>query len=440
MLDHERLRRPAAVSADEQRSSADLELRPHASSCGRPRQAVSPRRLEAAGPSVGRSRHLPVRPHHAPATRSTRSTRRRRRSAARCTWATSSATPTPTRSPATSACAAGRSSTRWAGTTTASPTERRVQNYYGVACDPSLPYDPDFEPPAEPPTQAPDPDLAAELRRAVHAADGRATRRRSSALWRRSGLSVDWTLTYTTIGDRSAAGVASAAFLRNLARGEAYQAEAPTLWDVDFRTAVAQAELEDREMPGAYHRIALPRGPTARPCHRHDPARAARGVRRAGRASRRRALPAAVRHRRCAPRCSASRCRCVAHQLADPEKGIGHRHDLHVRRHHRRHVVARAPACRSRSIVGRRRSAGRRCSAGASPRVTDGRLRRAGRQDGQAGAEAHRRAARRVGRARRRAAPDHAPGEVLRERRPPARDRHQPPVVHPQRWTRPRPA
>src|SRR5690606_6347648 len=33
------------------------------------------------------------------------------------------------------------------------------------------------------------------------------------------------------------------------------QLEAPTLWDVDFRTAVAQAELEDREMPGAYHTI-----------------------------------------------------------------------------------------------------------------------------------------------------------------------------------------
>jgi valyl-tRNA synthetase len=29
------------------------------------------------------------------------------------------------------------------------PTERRVQNYYGVRCDPSLPYDPDFVPPFE---------------------------------------------------------------------------------------------------------------------------------------------------------------------------------------------------------------------------------------------------------------------------------------------------
>src|ERR1700692_3894353 len=43
-------------------------------------------------------------------------------------------------------------------------------------------------------------------------------------------------------------------FLHNLSRGEAYTAEAPTLWDVDFQTAVAQAELEDREQTAAYHR------------------------------------------------------------------------------------------------------------------------------------------------------------------------------------------
>jgi hypothetical protein len=29
------------------------------------------------------------------------------------------------------------------------PTERRVQNYYGVRCDPTLPYDADFTPPFE---------------------------------------------------------------------------------------------------------------------------------------------------------------------------------------------------------------------------------------------------------------------------------------------------
>ena len=61
-------------------------------------------------------------------------------------------------------------------------------------------------------------------------------------------------MTYATIS-KSARRVSQLAFLRLLPRGEAYQLEAPTLWDVDFRTAVAQAELEDREMPGAYHRV-----------------------------------------------------------------------------------------------------------------------------------------------------------------------------------------
>ena len=75
-------------------------------------------------------------------------------------------------------------------------------------------------------------------------------------MFRRLGMSVDWSLLYTTVGDGEPAGQ-PAAFLRNLARGEAYSADAPTVWDVDDRTAVAQAEIEDREIAGAYHRIAF---------------------------------------------------------------------------------------------------------------------------------------------------------------------------------------
>ncbi len=137
------------------------------------------------------------------------------------------------------------------------PTERRVQNYFGVRCDPSLPYDPNFEPPAQPakhPVAISRPNFV-ELCLRLTAEDEQVFER----LWRSVGLSVDWQLTYTTIG-RQAQRVAQRAFLRNVARGEAYQAEAPTLWDVDFRTAVAQAELEDRELPGAYHAIRFPRG------------------------------------------------------------------------------------------------------------------------------------------------------------------------------------
>jgi valyl-tRNA synthetase len=131
-------------------------------------------------------------------------------------------------------------------------TERRVQNYYGVRCDPSLPYDPDFTPPEKPgkqPIPVSRPNFV-ELCERLTEIDEQAF----ESLWRRLGLSVDWSLIYTTIGE-TAQRVSQRAFLRNLARGEAYQAEAPTLWDVDDRTAVAQAELEDREQAGATHRV-----------------------------------------------------------------------------------------------------------------------------------------------------------------------------------------
>ena len=76
------------------------------------------------------------------------------------------------------------------------------------------------------------------------------------ALWRKLGLSIDWSQTYHTIGQHPRR-VAQKAFLRNLARGEAYQQDAPGLWDVTFQTAVAQAELESREYPGFYHKVAF---------------------------------------------------------------------------------------------------------------------------------------------------------------------------------------
>ena len=77
-------------------------------------------------------------------------------------------------------------------------------------------------------------------------------------LWRHLGLSVDWSMTYATIG-RRAQHLSQVSFLRLLQKGQAYRLEAPTLWDIDFRTAVAQAELQDREHPGAYHRIRFAR-------------------------------------------------------------------------------------------------------------------------------------------------------------------------------------
>jgi valyl-tRNA synthetase len=136
------------------------------------------------------------------------------------------------------------------------PTERRVQNYYGVRCDPSIPYDPTFKPPAEPP----DPPVSIGRRNFIDLCDTltREDERKFEETWRHLGLSVDWTQTYATI-DRHSRRTSQLAFLHNLERGEAYSQEAPVLWDIDFKTAVAQAELVDRERPGSYHRVAFHR-------------------------------------------------------------------------------------------------------------------------------------------------------------------------------------
>ena len=139
------------------------------------------------------------------------------------------------------------------------PTERRVQNYYGVRCDPSLPYQPNFTPPQtggdNKSSKASD-QLPISRQNFIELCE-KLTEEDEKAfenLWRNLGLSVDWSQTYRTIS-KDAQRVSQQAFLNNLRRGEAYVSLAPTLWDVTFRTAVAQAELEDREMPGAYHRV-----------------------------------------------------------------------------------------------------------------------------------------------------------------------------------------
>lgn len=136
------------------------------------------------------------------------------------------------------------------------PTERRVQAYYGVRCDPSQPYVEGFEPPfrGDPPKKHQAVPISRpnflELCDELVEIDEELFEQ----LFRRLGLSVDWSLKYATIDERSRR-ISQRAFLRNVARGEAYSQEAPTLWDIDFRTAVAQAELKDEERPGAYHKI-----------------------------------------------------------------------------------------------------------------------------------------------------------------------------------------
>jgi len=133
-------------------------------------------------------------------------------------------------------------------------TERRVENYFGVRCDPTLAYDEHYVAPEKPADQK----VAISRRNFVELCD------RLTALdeevfkdiFRTLGVSTDWSLHYTTISNHARA-ISQRGFLEMLARGEVYASEAPTLWDVDFRTAVSQAELEDRERPGNYHRVAF---------------------------------------------------------------------------------------------------------------------------------------------------------------------------------------
>ena len=132
------------------------------------------------------------------------------------------------------------------------PTERRVQNYFGVRCEPTLPFDANFVAPNEPSEKQ----IPISRKNFVELCEKLTLEDEKvfESLFQTLGLSIDWNYTYQTIDSRART-VSQRAFLRNLKRGEAYQAEAPTLWDVTFRTAVAQAELEDRERPGAFHKI-----------------------------------------------------------------------------------------------------------------------------------------------------------------------------------------
>ncbi len=139
------------------------------------------------------------------------------------------------------------------------PTERRVENYYGVTCDPTVPYDPDFTPPAEAAKKRQD-FVPISRRNFIELCHGLTAEDELvfEQLFRLVGLSVDWSHQYTTVGTRTQR-VSQRAFLRNLERGEAYSQEAPSLWDTTYQTAVAQAELEDRDRPAAYHDVAFAR-------------------------------------------------------------------------------------------------------------------------------------------------------------------------------------
>jgi valyl-tRNA synthetase len=130
------------------------------------------------------------------------------------------------------------------------PTERRVQNMLNVKCDASLPYDPAFQPnrdSKQPPTPVSRKNFV-ELCDEVVVEDEKAFKE----LWTRLGLSYDWGQEYATINEHCRR-ISQYSFLDLLNKGEVYQSERPVMWDVDFQTAIAQAELVDKEVPSQYN-------------------------------------------------------------------------------------------------------------------------------------------------------------------------------------------
>ena len=138
------------------------------------------------------------------------------------------------------------------------PTEKRIQNLYGVKCNPTL---------------DPVPQLSLKKRKTSSGKQEtglQAISRKNflelckkqvledeaqyKALWQHLGLSVDWSQTYKTISPYSQK-LAQFSFLDLYKKNFVENQFSPVLWDTQFQTAVAQADIEDREQKGFYHDI-----------------------------------------------------------------------------------------------------------------------------------------------------------------------------------------
>ena len=136
------------------------------------------------------------------------------------------------------------------------PTEKRVQNLYSVRCDPKLTYDPSFK--------AEKTDKKNKFYRAVSRKNFLEICNKQvledeikyKNLWNHIALSVDWRQTYRTIAPYAQT-LSQISFLDLYEKELVENRFSPVLWDTQFQTAVAQADIEDREQKGFYHDIAF---------------------------------------------------------------------------------------------------------------------------------------------------------------------------------------
>lgn len=134
------------------------------------------------------------------------------------------------------------------------PTERRVQNYFNIKCDPSVPFDPNFKP--EHREKFDEPQKPVSRKNFIDACQILVEQDEKvfEDVFRRMGFSYDWSLKYTTISDH-AIKIAQEAFVNLYKNGNVKSVDSPTMWDTGFQTAVAQAEIEDRDTAGFFHDI-----------------------------------------------------------------------------------------------------------------------------------------------------------------------------------------
>ncbi len=237
------------------------------------------------------------------------------------------------------------------------PTERRVQNHYGVRCDPTLPYDPDAR--IEPEADARAPGRPAQLHRALRGADRRGRAHLRAGVPRRRPL--------RRLG----------ADLHHHQRALAANGPARLPAQPGPRRGLRQRGADDvgRRLPDGgrpgrdggpadgrrLSQAVVPPGRGRRHRDRHDAPGAAGGLRGRRRPPRRRPLVGPRRHRGHHP--ALRRPRPGRHPcLGRPGEGDRRRHDLHLRRLDRRRVVARARpphSARWSSATGGSRPSGR---------------------------------------------------------------------------------
>ena len=171
------------------------------------------------------------------------------------------------------------------------PTERRVQNFYKITCDPSLsPSDESltFEEILNRTHLKPE-DLIKQNHKSttknksksislndisqkeknktsyfqpisretfirICSRQTKEDQKQYEKLWRKLALSVDWSQTYETIGPHAQA-IAQRAFVDLYHKGFVESRYTPVFWDTQFQTAVAQADMEDRKKTGFYYDI-----------------------------------------------------------------------------------------------------------------------------------------------------------------------------------------